>query len=711
MGEAGPAGQTCRDSNRYGGQMEYNDPTFLQEQQHLTGTYEKLTILETELEEQLRTLKDAALEEKKNIREDLTLNFDSDVNAMETYAEFEVMNHVIDGYNIAADARAEKLARVRQLLKAPYFARVCLRYAPDEEEETFYIGSAGLTDEHHDHIVIDWRSPVAETYYSQANGRTSYTVDGRKIEVDLTLRRQFALQRDRLQAYFDTSIAIEDPLLIDSLSRRRTDRMQAITATIQKEQNTVIRHRDVPVLLVNGIAGSGKTSVMLQRIAYLFYQKRDSLKPDQVCLLTLNPVFRKYIENVLPDMGESNPRTLTWPEFMEQTGCPERGRQAFTSADSLRQIDGSLAGFVLQPSDVTGISHGGHTFLSAADVWKAVSKYTRFPAGPRLFSLAEDTLEETLRRRLSKRGKEPDRKERNRIENQFAGPFQKLRSFAWIRTDQIGRRLLGRDRLTAAQSLYLKMALTGMEDKYTRYVMVDEVQDYTEAQLMVLSRYYRTARFMMLGDENQAIVPDRVAFSAMNDIFGRDHGRVLTCDLMTSYRSSPEITELFASLLTERDRIRISSVRRPGIEPVMEVLPSGKALVGRLAEWIGRAEEEEGLTAVLTSSVSGLERLAARLGDRSPAVIRRGDALPERGVIAMDLSLAKGLEFDTVILADADPDVYREDRIGRNRLYTAISRAAARVIILAEKELTPLLTGRPGDAGWKKQRLSEESRR
>ena len=327
MGEAGPAGQTCRDSNRYGGQMEYNDPTFLQEQQHLTGTYEKLT-----------------------------LNFDSDVNAMETYAEFEVMNHVIDGYNIAADARAEKLARVRQLLKAPYFARVCLRYAPDEEEETFYIGSAGLTDEHHDHIVIDWRSPVAETYYSQANGRTSYTVDGRKIEVDLTLRRQFALQRDRLQAYFDTSIAIEDPLLIDSLSRRRTDRMQAITATIQKEQNTVIRHRDVPVLLVNGIAGSGKTSVMLQRIAYLFYQKRDSLKPDQVCLLTLNPVFRKYIENVLPDMGESNPRTLTWPEFMEQTGCPERGRQAFTSADSLRQIDGSLAGFVLQPSDVTGIS-------------------------------------------------------------------------------------------------------------------------------------------------------------------------------------------------------------------------------------------------------------------------------------------------------------------------------------------------------------------
>ena len=472
------------------------------------------------------------MEEKKNIREDLTLNFDSDINAMETYAEFEVMNHVIDGYNIAADARAEKLARVRQLLKAPYFARVCLRYAPDEEEETFYIGSAGLTDEHHDHIVIDWRSPVAETYYSQANGRTSYTVDGRKIEVDLTLRRQFALQRDRLQAYFDTSIAIEDPLLIDSLSRRRTDRMQAITATIQKEQNTVIRHRDVPVLLVNGIAGSGKTSVMLQRIAYLFYQKRDSLKPDQVCLLTLNPVFRKYIENVLPDMGESNPRTLTWPEFMEQTGCPERGRQAFTSADSLRQIDGSLAGFVLQPSDVTGISHGGHTFLSAADVWKAVSKYTRFPAGPRLFSLAEDALEETLRRRLSKRGKEPDRKERNRIENQFAGPFQKLRSFAWIRTDQIGRRLLGRDRLTAAQSLYLKMALTGMEDKYTRYVMVDEVQDYTEAQLMVLSRYYRTARFMMLGDENQAIVPDRVAFSAMNDIFGRDHGRVLTCEFI-----------------------------------------------------------------------------------------------------------------------------------------------------------------------------------
>jgi DNA helicase-2/ATP-dependent DNA helicase PcrA len=247
-----------------------HDRIFAQEQAHLSATCKTLQDMEEKLESRIGAIAEKAAAEKLDIRENLALNFDGDSDSMETYIEFEVMNHAIDQYNIERDAAMEKLSRVKRLLKAPYFAKVQLRYEPDEEPEEYYIGSAGVSENALEPLVIDWRSPVAETYYNQDNGRTFYTVEGRRIEVELLLRRQFELSQDRLRAFFDTQIALEDPLLIHSLTRQRSDKMQAITATIQKEQNAVVRHENVAVLLVNGIAGSGKTSVLLQRIAWLF---------------------------------------------------------------------------------------------------------------------------------------------------------------------------------------------------------------------------------------------------------------------------------------------------------------------------------------------------------------------------------------------------------------------------------------------------------
>ncbi len=149
-----------------------------------------------------------------------------------------------------------------------------------------------MTDEHKRPLIVDWRSPVAETYYNQEMGPTSYQVDGRTRTVNLLLRRQFDITRDTLNSYFDTTVAIEDSLLLGALKKHHSEKLAAITATIQREQNAVIRHEDVPVLLVSGIAGSGKTSVLLQRVAYLFYQERKTLSADQIFLFTPNDVFR-----------------------------------------------------------------------------------------------------------------------------------------------------------------------------------------------------------------------------------------------------------------------------------------------------------------------------------------------------------------------------------------------------------------------------------
>lgn len=239
------------------------DNILKQEQEHLTTTYNKLLKISEELDEDIRKLDSQATEEKNDIRDNIRLDFADDETKAETYGELEVWNRYIDTYNVQSEALRNKKTRIESLLKAPYFAKITLQFDPSEEPESYYIGNVEMSENGATPIVVDWRSPIAEVYYNQENGHTFYEVNGNRIDVDLQLRRQFDLDRDKLNSYFDTQVAIEDPLLLRSLSKQRSDKMQSISATIQKEQNAVIRHPDVPALIVSGIAGSGKTSVLL----------------------------------------------------------------------------------------------------------------------------------------------------------------------------------------------------------------------------------------------------------------------------------------------------------------------------------------------------------------------------------------------------------------------------------------------------------------
>ena len=701
---------------------------FDEEQAHLTVTHGKLRAMKAALEEKIDAISEKAAREKQDIRSNLSLNFDSDTDSMETYIEFEAMSHSIDQYNIEQDAAQEKLGRVKRLLKAPYFARVKLQFDPEEEPEDYYIGSAGISENAYEHLVIDWRSPIAETYYNQQNGKTFYVVNGNRVDVDLQLRRQYNLEEDRLYSFFDTQIAIEDPMLLQSLASRRTDKMKAITATIQKEQNAVIRSEDVPVLLVNGIAGSGKTSVLLQRIAYLFYRQRENLRPEQVYLLTINPVFRQYIDQVLPDLGEENPRTITWRDFLHIVNAPDKGAYESARESDLRRMESALKTLRLKEEEVCPIMQKGRCVLSRNEILRAAAELEGIEAGPRLMNILSDRLSELARikiRRMerdeteqakddsadtaafnsmdpygnqggSRRGSdgEPDRKEQNRITNQYGGAFSTIHHFGFIDIEKIGCRILHKKRLTSAEWIWLKMLLTGMSDKNVRYVMIDEVQDYTAAQLMVLRRYFGRARFMMLGDEFQAIRPGTVSFGKIHELFGEDGRQTRELPLLTSYRSSPEITNIFTGLLPREKRIFTASVQRPGTAPVVMACESGDEYRRRLRLLVNAAAADEGLTAVICANRASLEKVRQILGDKAPRVIGRNQALPHGGVFLITLDLVKGLEFDGVILPDADRETYPEDIMARHRLYTAVSRATRRLSILADGKLTALLKHR-----------------
>ena len=672
---------------------------FEEEQAHLTQTHGKLRAMKEELEERINTISEKAAKEKQDIRSNLSLNFDSDTDSMETYIEFEAMSHSITQYNIEQDAAAEKLGRVKRLLKAPYFARVKLQFDPSEEPEDYYIGSAGVSENAFEHLVIDWRSPIAETYYNQENGKTFYTVNGKRVDVDLQLRRQYNLEEDRLFSFFDTQVAIEDPMLLQSLASSRTDKMKAITATIQKEQNAVIRCADVPVLLVNGIAGSGKTSVLLQRIAYLFYRQRENLRPDQVYLLTINPVFRQYIDQVLPDLGEENPRTITWRDFVHIANAPDKGPYEPAAEADLVKIERALKSLRLEEEDFRPVMQKGRCVLSRREIRRASEGLAGIETGVRFMNILADRLAEIARVKIQRMERddkenddaemtdEPGVREQNRIKNQYGGAFSAISHFAFLDIERIGCRILGRKKLTSAEWIWLKMLLTGMGDKNVRYVMIDEVQDYTAAQLMVLRRYFGNAKFMMLGDEFQAIRKGTASFGKIRELFGE----VEEFPLLTSYRSSPEITEIFTRLLPREKRIRTASVQRTGTAPVKMACASRDEYVMRLRSLISAAGQEKGLTAVICGNRRSLERIEELLGEDAPPVIRRNQALPPGGVFLITPELVKGLEFDGVILPDADPQMYPEDTLSRHRLYTAVSRAIRRLSILAEGNLTGLL--------------------
>ena len=680
-------------------QEKLQEKIFEEEQAHLTQTHGKLSAMKEELEERINAISEKAAKEKQDIRSNLSLNFDSDTDSMETYIEFEAMSHSIIQYNIEQDAATEKLGRVKRLLKAPYFARVKLQFDPTEEPEDYYIGSAGVSENAYEHLVIDWRSPIAETYYNQENGKTFYTVNGNRVDVDLQLRRQYNLEEDRLYSFFDTQVAIEDPMLLQSLASSRTDKMKAITATIQKEQNAVIRCADVPVLLVNGIAGSGKTSVLLQRIAYLFYRQRENLRPDQVYLLTINPVFRQYIDQVLPDLGEENPRTITWRDFVHIANAPDKGPYEPAAEADLVKIERALKSLRLEEEDFRPVMQKGRCVLSRREIRRASEGLAGIETGVRFMNILADRLAEIARVKIQRMERddkenddaemtdEPGVREQNRIKNQYGGAFSAISHFAFLDIERIGCRILGRKKLTSAEWIWLKMLLTGMGDKNVRYVMIDEVQDYTAAQLMVLRRYFGNAKFMMLGDEFQAIRQGTASFDKIRELFGE----VAEFPLLTSYRSSPEITEIFTRLLPREKRIRTASVQRPGTAPVKMACASRDEYVMRLRSLISAAEQEKGLTAVICGNRRSLERIEELLGEDAPPVIRRNQALPSGGVFLITPELVKGLEFDGVILPDADPQMYPEDTLSRHRLYTAVSRAIRRLSILAERNLTGLL--------------------
>lgn len=699
------------------------------EEAYLKNVYQKLINKKNELRESMDTAKIEGNQSLKEMAGELRLNFDSYLDNLDTFSMIEMKNREIDQMNIKQKNAENQLAKIERLLKSPYFGKVVVDFLDNEPKESFYIGTANFTDDADENLVYDWRSPIAELFYNNMIGPSSYTVRQNKIDTVIKERRQFLLERDRLVKFFDTSVAIQDDVLLEVLGQDETNEMKAITATIQSEQNTIIRDVKSQNILVNGVAGSGKTSAIMQRIAYLLYLYRDTMTSDDLLILSPNHRFIDYISNVLPSLGERNPLNLTIIQLVSQLSAEEiEGEEAYFKRitgenvseqterlrskkfiDNLKQSDPL---FLDHPNFIRGLTKNGKTVLSKKTIEKI---YEKVPAHPKLIDRLQATKKALMsewKNHLLKQANSPavqnqvlslteDRQlelfgklisddseqsivayARKLLQKKYRKITRQIEEMAWVDEHQLFERIYEKrygsayawqPTRTVDEAVIILAIRHLLVEKVNvpafRYLLIDEVQDYTLAQLGLLIELFPKTHFTLVGDENQAIFNSSTTFADIMRCFDDYHLPIHRYDLRNSYRSSGAITELFKTYAVDQEKIDIVSIRPQGKEPEYRSFRSSEELLKILAEILVSLKGEK--AAVITQTEEETQTLQESIKKNSYG-LENCQIIP--------LSLAKGLEFDHVILYPFENDGDEQRR--RRQMYTAISRGMKSIVVL-----------------------------
>lgn len=708
------------------------------EQQHLTTVYHELQAAKKVYEEQLaNTMKDSKhmLEE---FGRDSKLNFDSYADNLETFAMLEMKNREIDQWNLKNEATAKNLDKVKRLLQVPYFGKIGVTFEDSPEEpENFYIGVNDFTSLEEETRIHDWRSPIASLFYDNVLGKTAYMAHQQTIPVQLDLKRQLIIEKDQSINYFDTTIAIQDDVLLHSLEEDASPYMKDITTTIQQEQNQIIRDETQPLLLVNGIAGSGKTSAIMQRIAYLLYQHRAEITADNILLLSPNSTFIDYISQVLPNLGERNPLNLTLLQFLrfttkeawpmeEETDYFERiTRSEATEQEHVirsKEFATSLLSnpekAVVQPHFFRPLTFKKQTLFTSETIFKLyqetpadlsirqrisatkeklTSLWTRYllkqAHSKKMLDQFQDLTEAEQVRYFGTVITEDNEKHLadfalKRLKKKYRSITAAIKNDAWLdqwaffetfyslfteKSYQKETAVFTADEIVAL--ILVKHAfIENLANQQMAFILVDEVQDYTEAQLLLLLTLFPKASFTLAGDENQAIFNTAIEFSEAHDLLVNETSRsVGTYQLLNSYRSSKEITRLFQTLGTQPEQLTIVPIRHDGEKPTFIPCDSASDYLKAIVTSITTFDSKES-TAIITKTFAEKEQLTKEL-----CASLSLEEHPSLQVLSIDM--AKGLEFDNVILHNPNVNRYSDNKRDKKILYTAISRGMKRVVL------------------------------
>ncbi|MFD1472670.1 RNA polymerase recycling motor HelD [Companilactobacillus mishanensis] len=658
--------------------------------------------------------------------------------------------------------------KLENLQGSPYFGRIDI--VEDGEKDTLYIGTSTLQDDDGDFLIYDWRAPISGIYYNGTLGKVSYPTPTGTAEVDLKRKRQFQIIQNKIKNMFDTNETVGDEILQSVLSEYSDEYLKSIVATIQHEQNTIIRDTHSDVLLVQGVAGSGKTSAILQRVAYLLYHSRSTLSADQIILFSPNRLFSNYISEVLPSLGERNMRQVTLNEFIslrltgiqvetlferyekDERNLPEtmvNMRLYKESADfltDLENLENKNKNHLLYFEDIIFEGRPFFTKEEISDIFESQNKAFSIPDR---FLKTKNTLIKRLQKRI-RHDRDDDwvqaeidnlsdedfqqiitdhkieestnqrsiiaeefLKDRYApiynalINNYFFDPYKEyLYLLSHMQQDIVSQKIWDTmieaiDHNVEAHKLSLNDAIATLylRDYITdsginggiQHIFIDEIQDYTMAQLKYISHAFPNAKLTLLGDRSQDVLTsayrNKDVITSINELFAKKH--VTMISLNQSYRSTAEITNFASQLLPDTEKIKAFS--RKGEVPTVKVFPAETDYYKGLKDTARELNKKYETVAILTRNQAQAEQVYAHYGDESLVTLVTADyrSVP-KGILILPIYLAKGLEFDAVIAHNVSAENYPDSR-SRDTLYTICTRAMHSLTLCAEKELSPLI--------------------
>ena len=733
------------------------------EQAHLNDVVAQIKKSESRLQEHIEVAEDD-LKVINNAFDDIHIGMDGDSISMDAALSIHQQQQMLDERNNSWQQSKQRLGILKKLEKTPFFARLDFQEKGEPKKETVYIGLSSFTDRNDHFLVYDWRAPISSIYYDGKLGDVTYQTPDGEQQVELYLKRQFLVEDGKIRAYFDTQETIGDQMLLEVLDGKSSTHMKGIVKTIQSEQNKIIRDTKSKLLFVQGAAGSGKTSAILQRIAFLLYRYRGTLTSSQVVMFSPNSLFNDYIKDVLPEMGEQNMVQMTYKQFLARR-LPNLTVESLsdqfetvvdTNSKSVSKFVSDIEFFKILTnySKLLGqsgmafkdIKFQGKVFIAKEKIQEIYYSYgSQYNLGNRLDATV-DRLVKMLHRKI---GAEMRSKwVAERIENLSQEQLQALYNTAdqEFKNGDEEKKFLARKIVTAMMQgvyknikrlrflnvasnymnflkavpkivnlkdyeitdeqwdqyvenfvtafqnkqismnnlspyLYLYDLVTGKHGELDmKFVFIDEIQDYTPFQLAYMKYKFPRARYTMLGDLNQSIFTKKNSQTLLTEaqsLFTADETRVV--QLVHSYRSTKQITDFTKAILTNGQKIE--PFNRNGDLPNMLLAKDIDQSIQQVMTQLQENNQHKYTTAIIAKTLADAEELHKLLKAQGvqSTLIRSENQRLATGTIVLPSFLAKGLEFDAVIMWDASKDKFDEDE--QQLVYTIASRAMHKLTI------------------------------
>lgn len=628
-------------------------------------------------------------------------NKDIDPHEIRSMRE-SILNHFALGESVI-----NKRKRLTKILAIPYFGRIdFLEKKENSKVMPIYIGIHTFYDpESRATLIHDWRAPVSSMFYDHELGEAGYRSPSGEIKGVISLKRQYRIRGGKMEFMIESALTVHDDILQKELSSNVDDKMKNIVATIQREQNRIIRNEDIRTLIIQGVAGSGKTSIALHRIAYLLYTFRDSISSKDILIISPNKVFSDYISNVLPELGEE-----TVPETsMEQilSGVLEHKYKYQTYFGLVNELlekpSSSLIDRIAYKASFGFISeldkfilHIENTYFKAADVklTKYITipapfieeqylRFNRYPIRRRFDAMADymlDMLKIQYAFTVTTAGRNLLKKE---IRLMFAGnnDIQVYKDFfKWTNNPGMFKMRKGHtlEYSDLAPLAYLHLALEGNGNQPFRvkHLLIDEMQDYSPIQYKVIQKLF-PCRKTVLGDAGQSVNPYG---SSTAETIQKSLTASEIMKLCKSYRSTFEITD-FAQKI--HPNAELEPVARHGEKP--QILQFGSAveelsgIMGLISTYRKSGYKSLGIICKTEQQAREMADMLKSYANDISFLSSQSSAFVQ-GIVIISAHMAKGLEFDEVIIPQTDERNYRSE-IDKSMLYVAVTRAMHRLTL------------------------------